>query len=274
MPHYLRNAKVLALVGLLAVGIIVGVAHNKARDHGASFLPEDAVRVVMKPFQVLVSRTSGLFEGLARSLRSRSAVQSENERLRTEVRQLNAEVMRLREQAAEAGRLRAMLGLKEQSSEALLAARMISRDPSEWFATGTIDRGRSSGIRPGQAAITQRGLVGQIFEASPTTSQVQGITDHESGIGAMVQRSRAVGICKGQDSDLLHLTYLAKDADITPGDIIITSGQGGVLPKGIPVGRVVKVQMESGGFMKSAEVRPSVRFDQVEEVFVVLRGVG
>jgi rod shape-determining protein MreC len=273
MLHYLRNTKIFALVLLLAVGTTMAVLHNRAAEAGNSFLPEDIARVVIKPFQSAVNSIGGVFHSMGKSLRSRSAFKRENARLRAEVMRLSMEAITLREEAAEAKRLRTALALKESSTEQLAAARIISWEPSEWFRTATINIGRSSGIKPGQAVITNRGLLGQVFESSPTSAQIRSMTDSKSGVGAMVQRSRAIGICVGEGIGELQMSYLAKDADIKVGDVIITSGQGGIVPKGLPIGRVTKVVTEGGGFMKSASVRPSVHLDQTEEVFVVLRQV-
>jgi rod shape-determining protein MreC len=277
MINFLRSTKITVLILLIALGITIGVMHNKAAQYGKSFLPENAVRVVMKPFQVTAKAIGGTFKGIAHSVRSQKALRRDNEQLRSEVKRLNMEVIQLREDASETIRLRSALGLREQSPEKLLPVRVISRKPSEWFVTATIDHGSSSGVEPGYAIITPRGFVGQVFEASPVSAQIHGLADmkpEDGGVGAMVQRSRATGICQGQpNTGLLHLTYLAKDADIRNGDIIVTSGQGGIAPKGVPIGRVVKIKTESGGYMKSAQVRPSVQFDQVEEAFVVIRKV-
>ncbi|MEN6521549.1 MAG: rod shape-determining protein MreC [Armatimonadota bacterium] len=276
MLHIFRNGKIITFVLLLVLAIGVGTMHNRTQSRGSSYFPEDAVRVVIKPFQVAVSGIGGFFSGIAKSVRSHHAFRKENDALRDEVKRLNMELVSIREEAAEARRLRAEIGLKEESPEKLLPVRIISRDPSEWFVTATLDRGRTSGIRSGQAVITHRGLIGQVFEVSPNNAQVRAITDgsdDHGGVGAMVQRSRVVGICMGQGSDLLQLTYLSKDADIKNGDIIVTSGQGGVVPKGLPIGRVISVKTESGGFMKSATIRPSVKLGQTEEAFVVIRKV-
>lgn len=273
MFSILKSGKLLAFIALLLLGTIIAVAHNQARSEGHRFAPEDCVRVAIKPLQVVVHGIGNMFGGVAKSLRSRNAVASENERLRKEVKQLSSEVIRLKVDAAEAKRLRAEIGFKTQSPDKLLAARVISRSPSEWFVTATIDHGSNSGVTPCQAVLTPRGLIGQVFESSGNCAQIRGLTDSRSGVGAMIERSRCVGICQGQDKDELILTRLKQDADVKPGDIVITSGQGGVVPKGIPIGRIIKVSAESGGFMKSATVRPSVRFDEIEEVFVNVRKV-
>ncbi|MEN6372179.1 MAG: rod shape-determining protein MreC [Armatimonadota bacterium] len=274
MLHIFRNGKIIIFVLLLVLAVVVGTMHNCAQSRGSSYFPEDAVRVVIKPFQVAVSGIGGFFSGIAKSVRSHGALRKENDTLRDEVKRLNMELASIREEAAEARRLRAEIGLKEESPEELLPVRIISRDPSEWFVTATLDHGRTSGIQPGQAVVTHRGLIGQVFEVSPTSAQVRATTDGSDahgGVGAMVQRSRVAGICQGQGADLLQLTYLSRDADIKKGDIIVTSGQGEIIPKGLPIGRVIDVKIESGG--KSATVRPSVKLSQTEEAFVVIRKV-
>ncbi len=273
MLHFLRNTKILALAVLIFLGTLLGVAHNRALENNESFFAEDAIRVVIKPFQAGAASIGRFFKGVSGSMRSRRALLNDKKQLQTEVRRLNAEVVQLREDAAETVRLRSALGMKEQSTERLLATRIISRSASEWFTTATIDRGTKDGVQPGQAVITPRGLIGQVFESSPTSSQIRSLTDAGSGVGAMVQRSRAVGMCQGQGASTLRLTYLSKEADIKPGDIVITSGQGEIVPKGLPIGRVLKIQPESGGFTKTGLVRPSIDFDRVEEAFVVLREV-
>lgn len=264
----------MVLGALLVVAMAMGIAHNRARERNRSFLPETVTRMAVQPLQMAAGGALGATQTAVRKVRPRALILRENDQLRTQVLTLNMEVQRLREEAGEAKRLRAGLALKESSPDKLLAARIISRNPSEWFITATIDRGSTSGIRPGQAVITPRGFLGQVTEVTPTNAQIRAATDRESGVGAMVQRSRAIGMCLGQlDPEYLHLTYLAKDADVKLGDIVITSGQGGVVPKGLPIGRVVKVGLESGGFAKSAILSPSVKFDRAEEVYVVLRKV-
>jgi len=114
-----------------------------------------------------------------------------------------------------------------------------------------------------------RGLVGQVVETSAYTSQVLALTDPSSAIGAMVRRSRSSGIVKGQGADILLFSYLPKDADIKPSDVVVSSGMGGVVPKGHVIGRVTKVTRDPVAGATSALVKPSVRFNQVEHVFVI-----
>jgi len=209
-----------------------------------------------------------------RVVRPRGSILRENARLRDEVRRLTWENARLAEAAEENARLRMLLGLKRNIPLDVVAAEVISRKAGNWFDTATIDRGRRAGIAPGDAVVNFRGLVGQVVESNLTSSQVAAITDPASSVGAMVRRSRSSGILQGQGSDYLALSYLPKDADVKCSDVVVTSGMGGVIPKGFVIGRVVKVLREATPGTTTALVRPSVRLDEVEQVFVVRCGAG
>jgi len=230
-----------------------------------------AVRVALRPFQVAGVKVGDGVHSVTRALRTRSSLLRENRRLRAEVRRLTYENGLLKDAAEQNIRLRRELGFKSSFPLPVVAARVIGRQPSGWFSTCVIDRGTRDGVRPGYAVASFRGLVGQVFEVSPTSSTVLVLSDSTSSIGALVQRSRAAGICKGQNSDVLLLNYLAPDADIRVGDVIVSSGIGQLVPKGLPIGRVIAIRNDPGGFTKHALLRPSVRFDQLEEVFIVVR---
>jgi len=273
MFSYLRNPRLIAFVGLLILAAILGVMANRAMSEGRSIPLEDAARIVLRPFQAAFAGIGSATRGTLRSLRTRSSLLKENEALRAEVRRLTMEDSRLREAAEESVRLRHALDFRASFSLRLASARVIGREASGWFATCVIDRGTRDGVRPGYAVTTFRGLVGQVLKASPTSSTVLMLSDASSSIGALDQRSRVNGICQGQDSETLSLNYLPKEADVKIGDIVVSSGIGGLIPKGLPIGRVIGVEADRGGFLKHALVRPSARFEQLEEVFVVIRAV-
>ncbi|MEN6357484.1 MAG: rod shape-determining protein MreC [Armatimonadota bacterium] len=206
------------------------------------------------------------------TFRPRSVILKENRQLRESVRRLTLENAALREAAEENIRLNAALGFQESSKIAMVAAEVVSHNESNWFDTATINVGTHSGIRQGSAVINHLGIIGQISEANPFTSQIVALTDSNSAIGAMVQRSRSSGMLYGQGTDYLVLAYLPKDSDIKLKDVVISSGMGGVLPKGLVVGRVLKVVRNSTAGTTSALIKPSVRFDEIEQVFVVKPG--
>jgi len=274
MLSYLRNTRFLAVVGLLVLAAILGMLQNRAASEGRSPVVEDAARMLLRPFQVAGASVARAGTDFVSYFRSRSSLRRENRMLREEVRRLTAENAELRDAAEENVRLRQELGFKSTFPLPLISARVIARVPSGWFSTCIIDRGTLDGVQPGCAVATFRGLVGQVQKASPTSSTVLMLSDSSSSVGGIVQRSRVNGICQGQNADTLLLNYLAAESDVKVGDLVVSSGIGQLVPKGLLIGRIVSVKPDPGGFTKHALVRPSVRFDQLEDVSVVVRRAG
>lgn len=269
MLNILRNQTFVTLAALIILGMCIGVGHSRGRKSGGGFFVEDVVRAALIPSNQLFHTLMVAGNRAASAVRPRASLLRENARLRREVQRLTLENSMLREAAEENARLRAALGFKESAPLDMVAAEVISREQSAWFDTATINRGRRAGIIRGAAVITPRGLVGQVMDVNSLTSQIVSITDPDSAVGAMSQRSRSTGMLIGQGVDYPVLSYLPKDADVVVGDIVVSAGIGKVIPKGIVIGRVVKVARDTAGGTTSALVRPSVKFDQIEHVFVV-----
>lgn len=274
MPAFVRNKTFLSLIALLVLGAAIGTAQKQAMESGKPFVASDVGRTLLIPVNLAFDRVFAAGNWLLRFARPRSFVLRENAALRNEVRRLTEENARLREAAEENVRLRQALRFREQVRLEMAPAEIVSRKGSGWFETAIVDRGRRSGVVKGAAVVSFRGLVGQVEQADPYTSLVVGLADENSAVGGMVQRSRVSGIVQGQGADYLLLNYLPKDADVKKGDIVISSGMGRVIPKGFPIGRVVRVVRNSIGGTTSALVRPSARLDQVEQVFIVRPGQG
>lgn len=275
MLSVLREKAVLTLIVLVALGVGIGAAYDRTLDRGTPFFVQEIVSLVLRP-SASVFHLTAVAAGTARNVaRPRRSILKENSDLRAEVLRLRTDNAALSEAAQENTRLRAALGLRQSAELSMVPAEVISRKESTWFDTATIDRGRRAGIRKGWAVITTGWrLVGQILETDAFTSRMVALTDSnsDSAIGAMVQRSRSNGILQGQGGDYLTLSYLPKDADVKVGDVVISSGMGRVIPKGLVIGRVVKTVHNSVLGSTTALVRPSIRFDQIEQVFVVKPG--
>ena len=274
MPRQLRSAKVLVLVVALLIGYLLGAAHKRADREGHAFLPGQLIQIVITPLERGAYWAGAPVRAAKRSLRTRSRILEQNKRLRAEVLRLTEEEARLREAAIENVRLRAALELKRSSLQRAVLGHVIAMRPSRRYDTCTLDRGSRDGVERQCVVVTPRGLVGRVIETTPISCQALLLRDPSSGVGAMVQRSRERGVCVGQQSDTLLLNYLRRDADIHVGDIVITSGTGGVYPKGLVIGRVVRVIAKPADYLKSAEVSPSVKADTLEEAFVVLKDDG
>ena len=150
---------------------------------------------------------------------------------------------------------------------------MIARDPGPLSTSLTIDRGSRDGVTRGMAVVAPQGVVGRVVEVSHTVSRVALLTDHNSGIDAIVDRTRARGVVQGGSDGDCYMNYLNRDADVKVGDHVLTSGLDGVFPKGMTIGEVVEVGRKHRGLLQSATVTPSAALDQVEEVMLVAPAV-
>jgi rod shape-determining protein MreC len=196
-------------------------------------------------------------------------VRHENVRLQEEVEALRARLGAAEEAHRENQRLKNLLGLREREPFQVVAAGIVGRDATNWFHTLLIDRGSRHGIERHTAVIVPAGLVGQVVEASASSARVQLITDPVSSVGVLLQGSRVTGLLVGGQSGRLRIRYLPLRAEIQTGEVVITSGLGGVYPKGILVGKVLAVDGRGGALFQEATVEPSVDFSQLEEVLVI-----
>jgi rod shape-determining protein MreC len=227
---------------------------------------------VTSPIQTMVSwsleQVASIFENyiyLWHTHQDNLALLDENRKL------LNS-IANLREIQQENVRLKKLLHFEEKFSLQSVVARVISKDVSTEFRSIRLNRGENSGIKRNMAVLTEEGIVGRVFRTTQNTSDVVTLLDSYSAVDAIVERSRARGVVEGLTDDLCQLKYALRTDDIQPGDILISSGLGGIFPKGVTVGMVSKVNRKPYGISQEVEVRPSVDFSKLEEVLVVLNG--
>jgi rod shape-determining protein MreC len=195
-------------------------------------------------------------------------VRGDNERLQQEVSRLQIALQQERALAQQSRTLERLLDLRSQTELATMAAGVIAGSASPDFRTLTIDKGTNDGLRPDMAVIAPSGVVGRIITPGARAATVQLIIDRNAAAGALVERSRAQGVAVGTGTDL-RLNYVSGTADVTVGDVIVTSGIDGIYPKGFAVGRIESVERGGGAFGVIA-VRPAVDFSSLEGVLVVL----
>ncbi|MBU6374665.1 MAG: rod shape-determining protein MreC [Bdellovibrionales bacterium] len=186
-------------------------------------------------------------------------------------RRLLSEIGQLREAKQENARLRVLMGFQEKMKLETIFARVIAKDVSTEFRAIRLNRGESAGIKKDMAVVTADGVVGRILRTTSHTADVVTIVDTLSAIDAIDERSRARGIVEGMSEDLCQLRFALRTDDIAPGDVLISSGLGGVFPKGVPVGTVSRVTRKPYGITQDIEVRPAVDFTKLEEVLVIVR---
>jgi rod shape-determining protein MreC len=193
----------------------------------------------------------------------------DNQALLDENRKLLNEIASLRETQQENLRLRKLLHFEEKINFQSIVARVIARDVSTEFRAIRINRGEASGLRKNMAVVTSEGVVGRILRTTASTSDVVTIMDSNSAIDAIDERSRARGVVEGMTDETCQLRYVLRTDDIQTGDVMISSGLGGIIPKGIPVGIVSKVNRKPFGITQDVEIKPSVDFTRLEEVLVI-----
>jgi rod shape-determining protein MreC len=196
-------------------------------------------------------------------------VRAENEQLRRQLGELQLQIQQERARAERVRQLERLLGFQQELKLDTEAAAVIGASASLDFRGITIDKGTTAGVKVNMAVIAPTGLVGRIVTPTAHASKVQLLIDRNAAAGAVVERSRAQGIVAGPAQDgMVRMEFVSANADVKVDDTIVTSGVDGIYPKGFIIGKVARV--ESGnGIYKSIRVRPSVDFNNIEEVLVV-----
>ena len=198
-------------------------------------------------------------------------VEDENAELRRSVARLREENLQLREGLVASGRLSRIVAMRDDFEVPMLPAELVGSDVSPWFRSVLLDRGSDDGVRSGMPVISEHGLAGLVVATSGSAAKVMLLLDRQTAFDGTVQRSRSRGIVRGSGEESLVFEFVARDADVLPGDLVITSGLDGVHPKGLLVGTVRSVEPPGHGLLRVAELEPAVDFGRLEQVFVMLR---
>lgn len=245
-----------------------------ARGRFKAPVAEQAVSIVLTPFQRAISWVGSQLNYVTSNIWEIATMHEQNKMLRNEVEQLRIQNLHASEYDAENQRLRALLGYKQTATQFdLVAARVIGRESATWSSVIEINRGTRDGVDVDMAVVTDKGLVGHVIEAGPTSSKVQLLLDPRSSVGTLVQRadSRVAGIVEGDmdNPTMPRMVNIPKTADVEEGDVVVTSGFGGVYPKGLNVGTVAEMRNDEGGLLKIAVLEPAVDFQKLEDVMVI-----
>ncbi len=193
---------------------------------------------------------------------------ADNRKLKEELATASARIAELEEQAAENDRLREFLGFADRFPYRMVPARVMAREPSHRTQGVIISVGENDSIKEYMPIVTKDGVAGKVVETMPHISLAQLLTDPSSRIGVMVKRSRAVGILETEDGKHFSIRH-RNHADVSPGDTVLSSGLGGVYPKGLLVGTVTEVKKNGDPLFKRTMVDLSVDFNHLEECFIM-----
>ncbi len=268
------NRQSSALLGvrltlLAAVSAAMMILDN--RDATALTRFRQAASVIVYPLQVGVDQPFAAWRRARETFAAREALLEENARLKSRLRDLDVRLQRMATLEAENVRLRAMLDSSVRVADRMLVAEILAVDPDPHRQRFTINRGALNGVYAGQALLDAEGVVGQIDIVDALTSQAVLISDSNHGLPVAVNRTglRTIALGTGE-TGLLNLPYLTNSADVREGDLLVTSGLGGVFPPGYPVGRVTAVQRRPGQSFARVLAQPSAGLDRGREVLLVM----
>ena len=256
---------------LLLVTVLVGcLALLTLQTRGYGTLAADAVATVTTPVQVGLAAVPRAALAAWSAYLDWKGVRTENRRLRQENQQLRVDALWVTDAFDENRRLRELLSLRNRLPVNTLAGEVIARDWGGWVRSLTVNRGRGDDVKRLTAVISTQGLVGRVVDVRPSASIVQVLTDPSSTVGAHALRTRTPGIVEGDPRGTLRFKYMARDgAGLAVDDVIVTSGLGGLFPRGIPIGRVRAIDDRGSALFHYAMLVPVVDFARLDEVLLV-----
>ena len=265
----LRVPVLFAALLLLSLGTMTA-ERRAARSTGRELAPWSGVLLeIAAPVQRVVIAPVDLARDLWRGYVVLVDLQAENERLRGRVSALQEENLQYKEALLESGRLGEIAALRDEFQTDMVAAEVVGGDVSPLLRSVLLDRGRVHGLRSGMPVVTGQGLAGLVTATAPHAVRVMLLLDRQSAVDGMVQRSRAPGIVHGQGTGELRFEFAVRGDDVQVGDAVISSGLGGVYPKGLRIGEVVEVSKPDARLLQEARLRPSVDFQRLEQAYVM-----
>jgi len=263
-----KMVMIIGVIVLIAVNIILISVFN--RRYISYYRPGQIAISLIAPFQKASTSSIRFVRDIWRHYFFVVNVAKENDNYQKALNKAFENNIQLKELKLSNFRLRNLLNFEKTITDRVLSAEVIGKDPSPWFKTVLIDKGKNDGVETGMAVVVPKGIAGQVTDVSANYSKVLLIIDHNSAVDALVQNDRARGIIKGGTAGQCLFKYVLRKHDIEVGDIVISSGLDGVFPKGLAVGYVSTVIKPKSGIFQQVTVSPYVDFEKLEEVLIVL----
>ena len=274
MPDLLKRIGAPVLFGLLAlVAVITMVSDRRSLAQGGRDLPwwQAVMLEVAVPVQDVVAAPVDGVRAMWAEYGDLRGVREENQRLHSRLAELEEANLQYREALVASGHLQQIAAMRDDFEIPMLPTEVVGLDVMPWFRSVLVDRGGAHGVRAGNPVITAEGVVGLVTATSRHAAKTMLLLDRQSAIDGIVQRTRARGIVRGRGTDQLAFEFVVRGGDVEVGDIVITSGLGGVYPKGLRIGEVGELLDPGGGLLQTATLRSAVDFGRLEQVFVMLR---
>jgi len=268
MLAFLRRNQILfssCFCLLLSLYILTATARGQIKNEPVGAL----LMWILRPLQIAGQGTANWIKGFRDHYDTLAGFRSENEWLRKRLQTLEIERQRLLEAEATNRRLQQLLNFRSELPAGAITASIIASSATSWFQSCVLNKGSADGLRKGMAVVTPLGVVGKVVSVTSRTAKVLLLTDPNSGIDVLIQRTRSRGIVSGSLESGTVLKYMKRSEDVQEGDRLVTSGLDNIFPKGLLVGTVIKVRKQSRGLFQTVEVWPAVQAARVEEVLVV-----
>lgn len=261
--------RVIAVVGLLLLGLML----HAATSAGAT-LPRSIIGFIVAPVQKLSATISDTATNFLAGFTDYGKVKKENDDLKKQLAQVDSKLVNYDTVVQQNQQYKSLLGLHDENlGLKFKPAMVISRDPGQWFSAFSIDKGSLDGIQKNDPVETPDGVVGVVTEVLPTTSVVTTLLDPSSEVGALISRTSDICISQGTRelaaAGRFRVTYIPRDSGVSKGDIIITSGIGGKFPRGLKMGTVQDIKLDTNGMSLYAVVQPMVSPSTVKSVMVI-----
>ncbi|MFB3926437.1 MAG: rod shape-determining protein MreC [Syntrophales bacterium] len=264
-----RKYQAITIASILIILSLIILSFNLKRPGEPGFIRK-LVMEAASPLEAMITGSIDGIRGVWKRYIFLVGLEEENRALKRKIETLTNELVNYRESYLEGLRLKEHMALRETHQLPMTTARVVGKENSSIFKTILINKGTSEGLRPGLPVLSAQGVVGRIIESSWNVSRVLLAIDYNSNIDAVIQGSRSQGILQGGGAMGCILKYVERSEEIKVGDAVLTSGMGGVFPRGLLLGTVVSVDRKDSGLFQRIDVMPAVHFSRLEEVSVIM----
>ena len=265
---FFKNYKTIIIIIVLLAAALIMLSYNFKKVSNSGFIRKIVLEVAAPVQNVLNASVKSVGDAWSRYI-FLVGLEDENKNLKKKINELKADLILYQEGYLEAERLKKLLSIKDDYDYHLISARVIGREQAALSKTILINKGTAYGLKAGMPVLAQPGLIGRVVDVSWHAAKVLLLIDESSNIDAIVQRSRVQGIIHGAGSRGCVLKYVSKAQDVKENDVIVSSGIGGVFPKGLMLGVVSQVDRQESGLFLKIKVAPSIDFSKLEEVSVL-----
>ena len=269
----LRNRSIIVLILLIFISfILMGVSQSKVTIQFKS-----VAYGILYPFQFVGVRSITLVKDFFSSIEKNRQLKEELAQVKKMLEQYEQSQYEYEEIKRENRRLRGLIGIQTEMEYETVIAEIVAKSPQDYYKTLIVNRGKNSGIEKWMPVVAYqnetRCVVGKVIDVQQFSARIQPLIDQSSYIGVMLMESRYSGLLQGQSpiSDNCLMQYVDRRSEINYGDLVITSGMGGVFPKGIIVGEIVSVSKKRYGVFQEAIVKPVVDYGRLEEVYIITK---